>query len=444
MYYKNLTYDYECGIEMFTVCNYNCEYCSGPRVKKNMRRGRTREDADTVIRFFQNTQKTWLLGLSGGEPTIHPYFYHFVEQLKSNHYFYIFSNLSFDVDSFMRVVPADRVQYMKLSLHPKGEMKIFFDKFRVLHENGYNPVAIMVSAPGEFDRVERLAGFCHQNEYPFTSSVMEGPYRGKNYPADYSKDERAFIEKYTTEPGNLIRLISKTSGGMNTFGLPCSAGKQSFVLDMETGVLQRCESDQTIFGNVYKDTFNPSEDEKICTVINGCVGYDRNVMIPSNYCQFFSLENNTYQPVNVKKIPGYPEALVQSLHADIEGSTAKIKEALCRIQKALDGRRALFWGGGIYGTKIMYHLRNEFGDNKVHNILGFIDSLNDRQKDRILGLPVYSPSSKTVTDAEVILITSYAYENDILKTLETMAIKADILALHRDLLRPLGIDTGIF
>lgn len=444
MHYRNIEYDYECGIEMFTVCNYHCEYCSGPRVKKSLRRGRTKEDADTLIRFFQQTEKTWLLGLSGGEPTIHPQFYHFVNSLKSKHFFYMFSNLSFDVTQFMKSVPAERVQFLKLSLHPKGDMKLFFDNFTTLHRNGYNPVAIMVSAPGEFKRATRLYEFCHQYEYPFTFSVMEGPYRGKNYPADYTEEERTFIERYTAEPGNLIRLISKTSGGMNTFKLNCQAGSTSFMLDMETGVVQRCESDKTVFGNVYDGTFTPEPCAGICPVINGCVGYDRNMMLPSNYRQFFSFKSDTYHPLNVKKLEGYPNALVEALHADGEGATAIIKAALHHILDTLDGRSTLLWGGGIYGAKILHHLRNEFGDKRIENICGFIDSLKDRQKERILGLPVYAPSSKEVCEAQVILTTSYAYESDILHALESIDIRGEVVALHRDMLKPMGIETGMF
>ncbi|MBN2344063.1 MAG: radical SAM protein [Deltaproteobacteria bacterium] len=444
MHYKKFEYDYECGIEMFTVCNYHCEYCSGPRVKKSLRRGRTKEDADTVIRFFQQTEKTWLLGLSGGEPTIHPHFYHFVNSLKSDHFFYMFSNLSFDVTQFMNSVPADRVQYLKLSLHPKGDMDLFFENFSTLHRNGYNPVAIMVSAPGEFDRAKHLAEFCGKNEFPFTFSVMEGPYRGKNYPAEYTETERRFVESYTLEPGNLIRLISKTSGGMNTFNLSCDAGSSSFVLDMETGVIQRCESDKTVFGNVYEGTFAPNTRAANCPVINGCVGYDRNMMVPSNYRQFFVFKNNVYQPLEVKAMNGYPAALVAALQADGKGATSRIKAALQRISDTLNGRNTLLWGGGIYGAKILYHLRNEFGDDKMKHITGFVDSLKDRQKEVILGLPVYAPSSDAVRDAQIIMTTSYAYEADILKTLEKMNIKGEVIALHRDLLKPMGVETSMF
>ena len=94
MNYKKVPYDLECAIELFSVCNYRCEYCSGPRAKKMSRRGRTRSDIDRVVRFFNESGKTWLIGMSGGEPTVHPFFGELVNRLKHDHYYYIFTNLS--------------------------------------------------------------------------------------------------------------------------------------------------------------------------------------------------------------------------------------------------------------------------------------------------------------------------------------------------------------
>ena len=82
MKYKDLPFEYECGIELFTVCNYNCDYCSGPRVRKESLRGRSHEDAEQVVRFFNTSGRRWLLGMSGGEPTIHPHFSALIDGLR--------------------------------------------------------------------------------------------------------------------------------------------------------------------------------------------------------------------------------------------------------------------------------------------------------------------------------------------------------------------------
>ncbi len=194
MLYKKMDFECECAIELFTACNYHCDYCSGPRAKKLVRRGRTPEDVDRVIRFFNDSGKKWLIGMSGGEPTVHLFFGDLVSGLNKQHSFYFFTNLTFEVESFMKLVSADQVQYMKTSLHPEADVETFLEKYELLFGFGYNPILIMVSAPDTFDRIKYVSDFCQARQYPFTLSVMEGPYQDKNYPNDYSEPEERFIE----------------------------------------------------------------------------------------------------------------------------------------------------------------------------------------------------------------------------------------------------------
>lgn len=444
MTYKDFTFDFECGIELFTVCNYNCDYCSGPRVQKELRRGRSREDADHVVRFFNETGKCWLLGLSGGEPSIHPHFATLLKGLREQHFFYFFTNLSFDLDPFVDLVPPERVQYIKASLHPKADTREFLSKFSRLNALGYNPVLIMVSAPDQFDRIEKVATICRQEGYNFTLSVMEGPYQGKNYPNDYTAEQQIFIEQYTEEPGNLIRLFSRTAGGMNTYGLSCSAGARSFYLDMESGELMTCESSHESHGNVYTGVFLPRSEAFCCPAISGCVGYDRCLLLPDAYRQFFQKAEAVWTLKKIKHDQAFPENLYNVIRADDEGASSLVHQALEAIRAAIAGRRVLFWGAGIYGAKILYYLRRKFGDEALANVAGFIDSLPDRQKMQILGLPVYPPDSPEANSAEIILITSYAYEQDICKQIERLKLPGRTIPLHRELLTPMGVKVSIF
>lgn len=443
MIYKDLTFDYECGIELFTVCNYNCDYCSGPRVRKESRRGRSREDAEQVVRYFNATDKRWLLGMSGGEPTIHPHFATLIEGLREQHFFYFFSNLSFDLDRFVDLVPPERVQYIKTSLHPKGEMTDFFRKFDRLQHRGYNPVLIMVSAPDQFARIEQAAEICDREGYGFTLSVMEGPYQGKNYPSDYDAEQQAFIDCYTHEPGNLIRLYSRTAGGMNTYGLTCEAGQKSFYLDMETGELLTCESVYTQHGNVYEGTFSPRATNYRCPAISGCVGYDRNLRVPETYRQFFVQKEGYWQLLDLKQNQDFPQNLYAVIQNDNDGSSRLVQQALERIHNAIAGKRTLFWGAGIYGAKILYYLRLKYGEGALANVQGFIDSLPDRQQMQILGLPVFAPDSEEARAAEAVVITSHAFERDILQQATRLGLNG-VIPLHQGMLKPLGVIGGIF
>ncbi len=448
MLYKKIDFDCECAIELFTACNYHCDYCSGPRAKKLVRRGRTPEDVDQVIRFFNDSGKKWLIGMSGGEPTVHPFFGDLVSGLNKQHSFYFFTNLTFEVESFMKLVPADQVQYMKTSLHPEADVETFLEKYELLFGFGYNPILIMVSAPDTFDRIKQVSDFCQARQYPFTLSVMEGPYQDKNYPNDYSEPEERFIEEHTAEAGNLIRLFSKTPGGLNTFGLSCPAGHQSFVLDLESGNVFSCESVNHIHGNIYQGTFSPSSQDITCPAVNGCVGYDRSPFLPGAYKDFFTEGWNYWHLKDVKSDPDYPNNLHQTIQANQKASGEMIEAALEAIHQRISGTDTLFWGAGIYGAKVLYNFQKRFPDasngNSAGNVIGFIDSLKDRRKVTVLGLPVYSPQDGIVNRAKKILITSYAFERDILEVARKLGVKSEVIALHRDILSPIGIRYAIF
>lgn len=440
MEYKLIKHDMECAIELLTKCNYHCEFCSGPRMKKSIRRGYSEEDISIVIDFFKESNETWLLGMSGGEPSIHPHFYRLIESLKSRHYFYLFTNLTFDVYKFIKTVPSDRVQYIKASLHKEANIEEFLVKFDLLHQNGYNPILIMVSTPDSFDRITHIAHISKERGYNFNLSTLEGPYQGKNYPNDYSKEEEFIIEKHIDEPGNLIRLFDKTPGGLNTYGCKCKAGSKSFKLDLETGNFEVCESDSSSLGNIYEKTFQPYIKNIKCKVINGCVGYDRHIYLPDNYINFFEESGDKLLLKELRNDMIFPKNLNLIMETN-NNLTNEMKEKAIKILiNVLKNKKVLFWGAGIHGAKILYNLQQDSAFNSFE-FVGFIDSLRDRQKLKILNYPVYNPNNIEV-NYDLILITSHAFEEDIHCTANKYNLKA--LKLYGEVLKELNIISSVF
>lgn len=442
--HKILAYDAECAIELATICNYHCEFCSGPRIKKAVRRGRTLEEIAQIADFFNSSGKRWQIGMSGGEPTVHPFFEELVRRLSAKHTFFLFTNLSCDVDWLMSFLPAEKTAYIKASLHPEANPQEFLDKFSRLYDAGYNPILILVSLPDQFERLSEIAAECESRGFPYTFSVLEGPYKGKNYPNDYTDPEFEIIECHTFEPGNLIRLHQRTPGGMNTMGLACEAGKSNFFLDMESGDFLTCESIHKRHGNIYSGTLVPHEEGHLCTAINGCVGYDRSSHLPAAYERFFYPEGSKLILANAKADRTYPGNLFDTIRADHRGSAEFVDSALARIALGIAGKKTLFWGAGIYGAKVYYYLRDKYGEDGVANVVGFIDSLRDRRNSPVLSLPVYAPTDAQVKNAELVLITSYSFESEIKEKARKLGINDAIVALHADWLAPLGIDSGIF
>lgn len=441
MEYKYIHHDMECAIELLTTCNYHCEFCSGPRMQKAIRRGYSQDDINKVISFFNNSNKTWLIGMSGGEPSIHPHFYTLIDSLKDNHYFYFFSNLTLDIDKFINTIPPERVQCFKASLHKEGNVDEFLEKFDILFKKGYNPILIMVSTPDTFDIIEKVSRISKEKGYSFNLSTLEGPYQGKNYPNDYTKKEEEIIENHIEEPGNIIRLFNKTPGGLNTYGCQCKAGHKSFKLDMESGNFEVCESDSRTLGNVYENTFDPYLKDITCNVINGCVGYDRYIYLPNNYINFFAKKDQTLSLKNIKVDQIYPKNLDIILNADNQNSNKLKEKAINIILDTIKNKKILFWGAGIHGAKILYSLqqRKEFN---ASIFIGFIDSLRDRQKLQILNKNVYSPKEIPNLEFDTIIITSHAFENDIWE--KSQFYNINIIRLYKDILNPHNISSSVF
>lgn len=425
MIWRDVPHDAECAIEMWTQCNYRCPYCTGPRTAKATQRGRTEEDADAVIRFFNDSGKRWLIGLSGGEPTIHPQFERIVSGLACGHSYHMFSNGSFSTPWFMNAMPADRVAALKLSLQPEGDMDQLLRKAGDLQWNGYPVQVTMVAAPDVLDRLHEAADTAARLAIPFTAQALEGPYRGKMYPIDYTDDERTVIALYLHEVGNRIRFDERTIGGMDTCGQWCPSGYSSFHLDMDTGQFTRCESVRGDHGNIYDGTFRASPEIRQCPAVDACVGYNRYPKLPWLYGALPPYDSkrewDDEDGGNVFRYHRVAMAEHDSGYTDKMGMYGK-------LYHFTQDQRFVFWGAGIYGAKILALLLP--GDTKP---IAFLDSNPDRQGDSIAGIPIVSPDDCPACDR--IIITSQAFEDDIYADAVRRAWGDKTLRLHKDVWR---------
>lgn len=448
MRHRQLNYDYECAIEMFNRCNYSCEYCSGPRIGRvNHKRGYSKEDADSLIKFFNESSKKWLIGLSGGEPTIHPQYDYIIRQLRENHFFHIFTNLSGDLnEKFLELLDPRNVSLIKASLHPEGDESEFLKKAEILNSKGFNIVIIIVSELERSAQIERVSEFSNKHGIPFTLSVLEGPYRGKLYPQDYTDDETKYVLSHTHEAGNAVRLIKKITGGLHTLGMRCGASYNNFVLYMETGEINACESIKNSIGNIYEGTFNPANDFVKCPVINGCVGYDRNPSLPLKYLDTYRIENSfitsKFGPNQERLDFGLLKELeVFKIDKDSNLAATIIKRAISRVGLEFNDKKIALWGAGMYGAKF-YQSILKYDPVLADRVSLFIDSLVDRRRTSVLGKPVISPKDALKLANHKVLITSYAFEDDIFNKCLKMGINAS--RLHVDILKPIGIDCSLF
>lgn len=200
----NLEYDMEAAMELLTACNFRCSYCFHPPHALNSPI-KIYGTTDQWREGFDATGKTWLLHISGGEPTLYPEFVNFCERFSQNHYLSVTSNLSHKrIDNFAEKINPERVHYIHAAVHYDERRKIsssdnFIDRVKKLRNNGFTVLVSLVMTPEVVESFPKISDFYESHGIFPIPKVMRGKYQGRKYPAAYSPDEKSCILEYLTE-----------------------------------------------------------------------------------------------------------------------------------------------------------------------------------------------------------------------------------------------------
>lgn len=427
------------GVEMWSECNLRCEYCTGPRSPKRDPRGRTREDADAFLAFLRRTAPHWSLCLSGGEPMLHPQFEYLLKAFAERGYMVsLMTNLTQDVGSFRMSLPPERCGFVKASYHLSTvDSRDWRYRTHDLAADGFPVQVVVVSSMDRRMTVEHMCKKCSAVGIPFTLAVMEGPWRRKLYPRDYTDEEAEWIESYTTEPGNLMRLWSGTAGGMNTFKTWCPAGHDDFVIDLDTGAVNQCESVNKSIGNVYTRDWNPRPAIGHCPAVNGCVAYNRNPRMPCSYRTLWSyLGKGPTELPDVRNDTG--RRTVVSLFP-FEAGAAALLHVLHHICEEPIASPVWIWGAGVYGGKLYAALAEHCPELQIG---GIVDAMPEAHGRVIGGHTVTAPDTMIENNVGTVIPGSYCFESEIASACRSMGLHT--VRLHADVAEPLGYRGGLF
>jgi len=143
------------GILITLRCNFRCSYCLNWRINKIERNEQFWLDA--IDRIDTDLPIT----LSGGEPSIHKAFFPLLFDL--NKKFDILTNLTFDVDCFIKNVSVDRFQNdkgyapIRVSYHPGFSEKInVIERVRKLMDAGFRVGLYVVETEENKSTIEGL------------------------------------------------------------------------------------------------------------------------------------------------------------------------------------------------------------------------------------------------------------------------------------------------
>lgn len=239
-------------------CNFDCFYCyidRNERRKEGFGRLATSEGVRDLLEIADELGTCEISLCGTGEASLLPNFFELCEAITKRHYLTIITNFSFSDDEFIRTAPSERVFEILVSLHPEHEKDIgsFFKRIGRYLDEGYSISITYVAHPLRIKNIPGLHERSDSMGVSFRLVPFYGTYDGKNYPAGYTKKERELLFPYITSPSAYHGLVH---GPRLHKGKPCNAAHTSFHLDDRSGDIFRCQTSNTLLGNLDKGKIN--------------------------------------------------------------------------------------------------------------------------------------------------------------------------------------------
>lgn len=230
---------------MTRQCNFRCPYCyyphDPPPVRDNL-------DAGAMLRFLESTGKSWLIGMTGGEPLLYPDFVPLCRELAENHRISIDTNLSLPrvVRDFAEKLDPARVEEFYVSLHIEererlGGVSSFVRNVQLLQSAGFTVIVNYVLHPELVQRFPADKIFFNDHGIALRPRPFKGNFQGRHYPEAYDAAARELLSLH---PGAGAKMV------YNFYGIPCEGGR-SFIRMEPDGTVFRCSGEKTVLGNVH-------------------------------------------------------------------------------------------------------------------------------------------------------------------------------------------------
>lgn len=290
---KTYEYDIRASFKINRKCNFRCPYCFH---KKLWDKEKKDVDFDKSIDFFNKTDKTWFIQLSGGEPFIYPKFIELCKELTKKHFISFNTNLSSPkVNKFIKEVNPNKVGGITCSIqYPELERlnlkQNFIKKIKSLKKAGFHLDTNCVMWPPVLKRVDELfKEFIKEGIYPKPTGFI-GIYTNKKYPEAYTEEESKTMKNYLNlfhqnqkKPEFILKqknlnLPKKTitgnlQGSLSFYGIPCYAGKNHIII-LQNGDVRKCHSDTKILGNIFQNNVKLFNAPVRCNILKCLCFYE--------------------------------------------------------------------------------------------------------------------------------------------------------------------------
>ncbi len=278
-----LNYDIEADWHLLNTCNYRCAYCFFDAATLGEKL-RSFASPATWEKAFNATGKTWLLHMTGGEPSLYPDFVELCRRLSERHYLSFNSNLTHpSIADFAERMDPSRVSFINAGLHlaereERNGNSRFLKHAELLRERGFPVVVSLVATPSVLDRyMDAISLLNGAGLFP-APKMLRGAFEGRFYPEAYSESDRTRFRAYAAQARQAYASLLASrpeaftinmfdddeflAGQPSFTGRSCEAGRR-FVRLNPDGEAFRC-SEKTRLGNLLAGTFIPTERASPC------------------------------------------------------------------------------------------------------------------------------------------------------------------------------------
>jgi MoaA/NifB/PqqE/SkfB family radical SAM enzyme len=252
-------------------CNYRCPYCWWHNRWDDLGKRNVYPGTDKLIEVWKRIHDKYgeaHISIAGGEPTIYPDFWQFIEKLLKYHRVNIATNLSGDIDYLLNDM-NDGELLKRLTVgctfHPLfADINQFTSKVKKILDKKVTLSFNYLPYPPQIKEIPKLKEKFREFGVEFLITTFWGTYNGKQYPQSYTDEELSIIdpilatrkgEKFQTKP-----VVTK--------GKLCNAGRTYGIIHPNGEVL-RCgggswKGESIIIGNIFDDNFSLADEPKPC------------------------------------------------------------------------------------------------------------------------------------------------------------------------------------
>ncbi|SDB08781.1 Radical SAM superfamily enzyme, MoaA/NifB/PqqE/SkfB family [Desulfonatronum thiosulfatophilum] len=273
---------------MTRKCNFRCSYCYYPHDASPVTDVLPVEPVlklldENPVQYSEiggvtdQRDRSWVVGLTGGEPLLYPGFIDICQALTRNHYIGLDSNLSISsrVRDFVEKIDPSRVSYVYASLHIEERERVkgvdsFISNVVLFLQKGFNIIVNCVLHPTLVDRFPEMLDYFARQGVSIVPRPFKGEHAGKRYPEAYGPEVRAIFAGHPQAGAKMVYNFKE---------VPCYGG-MAFTRMEPDGTILRCSGDKTQLGNV-RDSVHLHSRPLPCRVSKcPCRGLDWVVLSP--------------------------------------------------------------------------------------------------------------------------------------------------------------------